>query len=380
MFIITGLHLPHALFVISSAVSICFTPCLSSPHCLWCHCLCHIYFATDSANSTKCDCGCQDSSLTSSLIMSAGSCAIIAAMLSLGGGRCAQGGQSTTYYCYYNTVLQPTRVSKKGVLAELCVYSPKDNVVLPDDTVVFAYTQIYSFPGNPSDNDNNNNLPEILPCLFATGIVRSVHDVTAIDNNKCVMLEISDHVQNGKKGFTFEYVVLFASPLSLSHHYIRAKFTGATSQWNCVPLPSLQLNAQIVSILCKDCHSDGIVTIEAESLTINALPAAAPTQVPPSKKRKYNAYIASGTSPSSPTASTSSLAGPSGSSQSTLPEPGSTAGEVSLAEQQEPEPGSTAGKVSLAEQQEPVAMLPGGSMEDTTASSTKAAGERKARQ
>ncbi|EKM48556.1 uncharacterized protein PHACADRAFT_202670 [Phanerochaete carnosa HHB-10118-sp] len=237
------------------------------------------------------------------------------------------------------TLLQPIRVSEKGVPTELCVYSPKDNVVLPDNTVVFAYTrvyisvkgpallnaiQIYPFPSDPSDNDYDGNLPEILPCLFATGIVRSVHDVTAIDNNKRVMLEVSDCMQDGKKGFTFE-----------------AKFTGATPWWNRVPLPSLQSNAQICAHL--RCWTSPVT--------------------PPAKKRKYNAYIASGTFLLSSTASTSSLAGPSGSSQSTLPEPGSAAGEV-----------------SPAEQQEPVAMLSSGSMEDTTAFSAKAAGKRKARQ
>ncbi|EKM52949.1 uncharacterized protein PHACADRAFT_210712 [Phanerochaete carnosa HHB-10118-sp] len=308
--------------------------------------------------------------------MSAGSCAVVAATLGLAGGRRAQGGQSTTYYCYYNTVLQPNGDSEAGVPAELRVYSPKDSVVLPDNSVVFAYArvyipaqgpalldaiQIYPFPGDPSDDDYDNNLPTIPPFLFATGIIRSVRDVTTLDKNKYVLLEVSDRVRDGKKGFTFE-----------------AKFTGATPRWNRVPLPSLQSNAQIIGILCNERRTDGTVTIEAESLTFNALPLATsadgagpPPSTPPAKKRKYNAYLSSGSSPMSPAESASSLAGPSGSPQSGGREHVRASGEEMPSRQ--PEDPETSGSSSLT-------VLITASAEDVGAPTAKAAGKRKAKQ
>lgn len=134
---------------------------------------------------------------------------IIALMLAVGGSRCVASQTPSgrnTYHCYYNTVLQTTCPSGASIPTELRVYSSKDGLVLPNNTVVFTYArtyippngtallkaiQVYPFSGDSSSENYDEHLPEIPPWLFAIGVVRSVRDVTTIDNNKRVTLEVS---------------------------------------------------------------------------------------------------------------------------------------------------------------------------------------------
>ncbi|GJE90161.1 hypothetical protein PsYK624_062880 [Phanerochaete sordida] len=255
--------------------------------------------------------------------MAAASSSIIAVMLAVGGGRRvasqSPAGRST-YHCYYNTVLQCDSGPGSSIPAELRVYSPRNSTVLADNTVVFVYARVhvppggtalldaihvYPFPGDPAEDSYDDHLPEIPPYIFGLGVVRSVRDVTAVDNNKRITLEVAERVREERRGFTFE-----------------ARFECASPRWARVPLPALQSVAQVVGIFSGVRH-DGMLIADVESITFNALPPATaadgagpPPATPPTKKRKYMPYVAppDGSS-SSPRASTSASASSSASSE-----------------------------------------------------------------
>ena len=110
--------------------------------------------------------------------MSTGS-VIATLMRCLGGGRrvpVQTVAGRTSFHCYYNTVVQTSCPSSASITAELRVYSPKDGVVFPDNTVVPAYVRVYipsngtvlldaiqvcPFPGDPSVTNAMNISPTL---------------------------------------------------------------------------------------------------------------------------------------------------------------------------------------------------------------------------
>ena len=143
-------------------------------------------------------------------------------MLAVAGGRrlpSQSPNSRTTYHCFYNTVLQSTGPPDASFPAELRVYGPRDSVVLADNTVVFVYArlhvpptgtalldviQMYPFPGDPSDDTYDDHLPDIPAFVTALGVVRSVRDVTAIDHNKRVTVEVTERVRDERRGTMLE--------------------------------------------------------------------------------------------------------------------------------------------------------------------------------
>ncbi|EKM53852.1 uncharacterized protein PHACADRAFT_97642, partial [Phanerochaete carnosa HHB-10118-sp] len=139
-----------------------------------------------------------------------------------GGSRCVAGQTSnscTSYYCHYRTVMQTNSLSDASVTAQLRVYSSRDDTPLSDDTVVFTVAcsyfplnkpvlleaiHVYLYSSNPMQDGYDEFLPNIPTYVMGLGIIRLIRDITALNNNKHTMLEVTEHVCDEKKTSTFE--------------------------------------------------------------------------------------------------------------------------------------------------------------------------------
>lgn len=132
------------------------------------------------------------------------------------------GASMKTYYCFYTTALQ----CSSGVVlpAELCIYSPFNDTVLQDQTVVFAVawahfpshgtilldaSHLFPFPGDPSEEDTyDHNLPDCrVPFVIGLGSVPFHHEMLSDGVSKAFNVVCSDFVQDGSKTSTVQYVV-----------------------------------------------------------------------------------------------------------------------------------------------------------------------------
>ncbi|EKM58993.1 uncharacterized protein PHACADRAFT_25125 [Phanerochaete carnosa HHB-10118-sp] len=198
-------------------------------------------------------------------------------MTTVTGGYCIYSTTPTgqvTYHCVYNTVIKSLGCTGSHIFfisAELHVYSPHEDLPLPDDTVVFIITRVYapirtpvlfeaihvySFSGDPSKDKYDKHLPNIPLHFLELEVVHFVQNAMPLDKSKHLILEASDYVRDKKKMSTVE-----------------AMFNRSTSRWAHIPLPVVQCTMQIIGTLSEFCH-DSMLIIKIKSLSFNTLPPA----------------------------------------------------------------------------------------------------------
>ena len=131
------------------------------------------------------------------------------------------GSSTKTYYCFYTTALQ----CSSGVVlpAELRIYSPFNDTVLQDHTVVFTISRAYfpshgtilldashlfPFPGDPSEEDAyDRNLPDCrIPFVIGLGSVPFRHEMLSDGVSKAFNVVCSEFVRDGSKTSTVQCV------------------------------------------------------------------------------------------------------------------------------------------------------------------------------
>ncbi|KAI6106361.1 hypothetical protein EDD17DRAFT_1479806 [Pisolithus thermaeus] len=119
------------------------------------------------------------------------------------------------YQCLYTTALHST--GSFSFPGELCIYSPFNDVILPDNTVGYVMVRVY-FPPNmcgekilleashffplPGDPSSDAYEPSILSCLMpfvlALGSVPSHPSTLSDSSSHMFMVVISNYVQDGR--------------------------------------------------------------------------------------------------------------------------------------------------------------------------------------
>lgn len=137
------------------------------------------------------------------------------------------GSSSTTYYCFYTTSVQCS--SGVSLPAKLQVYSPFNDIILEDNTVVFAIFRAYflptqnstilldalhfcALPGDPKDDDYEaSHLPDCpIPFVIGVGSVPFRHEMLSDKVSKAFSVVCSEFIRDGMKTSTVQYV--FHSP------------------------------------------------------------------------------------------------------------------------------------------------------------------------
>ncbi|KAI6003393.1 hypothetical protein EDC04DRAFT_2583476 [Pisolithus marmoratus] len=121
-----------------------------------------------------------------------------------------------TYYCVYTTALH----SMGGVSfpAELCIYSPFNDVVLPDNTIGYVVAKAYipsttleekilleashffPLPGDPSSEAYKQSIPDCLsPFVMGLGSVPTQMETLSDRVTRLFSVIVCDYVRDGKK-------------------------------------------------------------------------------------------------------------------------------------------------------------------------------------
>lgn len=125
------------------------------------------------------------------------------------------GSSTATYHCVYKTTIQCT--SGVVVLAMLHVYSPFNDVALPDDTVAFVSAKVcvpmttprdpvllkgicvMAVPGDPTSDNYESGIPDLPhPMIVGLGSVISPARTLADGMSKAFDVVSSDYVRDTK--------------------------------------------------------------------------------------------------------------------------------------------------------------------------------------
>lgn len=126
------------------------------------------------------------------------------------------GAMSKTYHCYYSTSLHTP--NGDSYPAEIRVYSPFGNAVLPDDMVVFLVakaflppndtvlleaSELVAVPGDPSAEGYENSVPDhTVPFFIGLGTVPSAVQILNDTKSKAFAVISSDYVCDSIKQST----------------------------------------------------------------------------------------------------------------------------------------------------------------------------------
>lgn len=127
----------------------------------------------------------------------------------LAGGKCVVSTRSTkVYYCFYMTTIQCS--AGVDIPADIHIYSPYNDVVLPDDTIAFivarafcppnetAFLDAYHLipvPGNPTETEYQSQRVPDCPYPFALGVgAVSGTEVLADSVTKAFSVVVSDYI------------------------------------------------------------------------------------------------------------------------------------------------------------------------------------------
>ncbi|KAI6032476.1 hypothetical protein EDC04DRAFT_3115169 [Pisolithus marmoratus] len=123
------------------------------------------------------------------------------------------GSLTTTYHCLYETTIQCT----SGVIfpAMLCVYSPFNDVALPDNTIAFISTKacipssvpdepvllegmyVIPIPGDPTLDDYEHAVPNFpYPMVVGLGMVSTPPQMLSDGTSKAFTIVSTDYVHD----------------------------------------------------------------------------------------------------------------------------------------------------------------------------------------
>ncbi|KAI6095762.1 hypothetical protein F5141DRAFT_1012766, partial [Pisolithus sp. B1] len=158
-----------------------------------------------------------------------------------------------TFHCLYTTALHST--SGVSFLGELHIYSPFNDVVLPNNTTGYVMVRAYfppkaseekilleashffPLPGYPSSDAYELLIPNcLMPFALSLGTVPT-HPSTLSNSTSCVfMVVVSDYVQDGRKSSSVQYICMVYvcvlhtdDPNFLLHRGVRARGKGQST-------------------------------------------------------------------------------------------------------------------------------------------------------
>ncbi|KAI5990477.1 hypothetical protein EDD15DRAFT_2531072 [Pisolithus albus] len=205
------------------------------------------------------------------------------------------GSSTATYHCIYETTIQCT----SGALfpAMLRVYSPYNDVALPDNTIAFVSAKVgipTSTPGDPvllegicvvavlgdpNSDAYEHALPDFpYPMVVGLGSVTSPPRTLPNGTSKAFDVVSTDYVRDTRMTSTVTCV-----------------FDSARPRWSKTPLPNQNTVVFYVGHF-SDAASTGGLQVELESISLNvgmaeSRSAAVSTPSSPSKKRKFTAVV-----------------------------------------------------------------------------------------
>ncbi|KAF8449198.1 hypothetical protein L210DRAFT_3388333 [Boletus edulis BED1] len=132
------------------------------------------------------------------------------------------------YHCFYSTSFPAASDAEQRYPAEIRIYSPYNNIVLPDNTVVFLVAKGYFalhetmkqqhlslyLVCDPADTSYDNNVPDLTtPLIIGLDVVPSCFDILADGKLKMCMVLSSDYVRDVQKQSSIQYIhfTFFAS-------------------------------------------------------------------------------------------------------------------------------------------------------------------------
>ncbi|EIW85870.1 hypothetical protein CONPUDRAFT_150645 [Coniophora puteana RWD-64-598 SS2] len=230
------------------------------------------------------------------------SVAIVVGMLGLANGiRCSESnGSSQTFYCYYDSALHCSQT--RSAPAQIRVYSPKRDQVLPNDTVAFVIAkayferggtilldtqpqQFFPIPGDPSDEHYLDHVPEFShPMLFAVGRVCPTSSGDSVASPvRRFDLAVSEYVRN-----------------STQHSTVELACDTSTLRWANTPTPSVNTGVGVLAV-ASGVTTAGVMRFDLLSLALNVSPSVAVgggtlnagnggDDAPSLKRKRFSAY------------------------------------------------------------------------------------------
>ncbi|KAI0074524.1 hypothetical protein K474DRAFT_1521738 [Panus rudis PR-1116 ss-1] len=229
---------------------------------------------------------------------------VLVGFFALGNGRRASSiaaSGKTTWHMFYPTTIQ----CRSGAMipAELRVYSPVNDTVLPVNSVVFLVARahiprgqtcsaqldsivMHVVPGDVCEEEYENNVPDMpFPLAFALGSIPALFTIRP-DSSRMFPLEAGDRVREERKS-TVIHCILPSIP-----------------RWSSITPPQINTACSVVGV-CAERDGDNRLGIIVESMVFNVgppvisigggqLPVAAST---PSKRRKFNSSVQTGNAP-----------------------------------------------------------------------------------
>ncbi|KAI5983435.1 hypothetical protein EDC04DRAFT_3130985 [Pisolithus marmoratus] len=198
-----------------------------------------------------------------------------------------------TYYCVYTTVLHST--SGVSLPAELHIYSPFNDMVLPDETIGYVVVKAYipstapeekilleashffPVPGDPSLEAYEQSIPDCLsPFIVSLGTVPMWTETLSDGITRVFSVAVSDYVRDGMRSSVMQCV-----------------FDGAHACWNRTPSPSLNSHVHFFGMLAGVAAGGGI-SVSLDNIVLN-IGVTDPTVSLPSrvtvKKQKLSAFV-----------------------------------------------------------------------------------------
>jgi len=124
-----------------------------------------------------------------------------------------------TWHAHYTTTIQC--ISPPYVPADLCIYSPINDVLHPDDTIAFIVAQLHvpltgnilldaicivPFPGDPLHDSYDNAVPNFqFPMVYGLGIVSSPHE-TLHNGSTAFSVALTEYVCDANQQSHVQYV------------------------------------------------------------------------------------------------------------------------------------------------------------------------------
>lgn len=198
-----------------------------------------------------------------------------------------------TFYCLYSTALHCAGdVSFPG---EIWIYSPFNDVILPDNTVGFLVAKAYfppgvpgekilleashfmAVPGDPASETYELAIPDCVPpFVLGMGTVPSRPLTLADGTSRAFSVAVSDYVRDGKKTSMVQCV-----------------FEGSRTHWSRTPSPAVNSCVHFFGLMNGVAVNGGVsITLESIVLNVGVLEASntASSQVT-SKRRKLSAFV-----------------------------------------------------------------------------------------
>ena len=228
-------------------------------------------------------------------------------------------GSPGTWYAFYDTTT--TCLTDVFAAAQLRVYSPPGEPILPDHTIVYVIgkvciqpgteralidaTHMRPVPGDVNDPDYEERVPNFpYSYIDGVGIVSGQHE--RIDERSRVFpVSVSEYVRDEVKQFQLMSVfnvhrlffrILAADSACIFFPSLRCLFNGEKPRWMNTKIPNVGTCIHF-SGLCSRLLPSGLMAVDLDDVVFN-LGAQPPSTVqPPSsqsspngKKRKFNAY------------------------------------------------------------------------------------------